>query len=494
MVKTWPHSNESRQDRAWAFCASFFLHALPIVMLCSMSRLDLSIGPEPRLDFIWLTPSSTAPAADLAAPDVPSPTASQTQPIQLKEPQPAAADPEPSPEPAGAEAGMQEPAPTLDIPKASAKELQVVPAMVLPHSLKESAAPATVQATAVSHRAQQLKQPQTKKASLYIGQQTKTAAVAATDHEAPILVAENGAGDTPVHPQQTSQMYGTEKRGKALEPVAQSEADTRQPADVSHEQTAANEAASAKANLQPKAAAALPQAHAVGPPPAAAQASAPQPFQETRQAPKPSAAPPAHKAAASGHPLPIVVPKPISQAKETPAAKESKPKAEKPSENRGLVVTSIHGDLKMVMAGGGGLKLQVTFREYPKSRRNKVQSRAEAKRELKVVPIFAKTRQETREAVIEKAQEGVYLFSAESANGEPAKAVFTLKIFETGAKAKVIAIGTRSVSNKATVTKVLMPEGVVWDDDSAFTGSLEDSESVTKFNAATGLNWKEYND
>ena len=37
-----------------------------------------------------------------------------------------------------------------------------------------------------------------------------------------------------------------------------------------------------------------------------------------------------------------------------------------------------------------------------------------------------------------------------------------------------------------------MPEAILWDDDASFTGSLEDSESTTKFNAQTGLYWKEY--
>jgi hypothetical protein len=32
----------------------------------------------------------------------------------------------------------------------------------------------------------------------------------------------------------------------------------------------------------------------------------------------------------------------------------------------------------------------------------------------------------------------------------------------------------------------------LWSDDSFFSGSIEDSESVTKFNTDTGIVWKEY--
>jgi len=39
-----------------------------------------------------------------------------------------------------------------------------------------------------------------------------------------------------------------------------------------------------------------------------------------------------------------------------------------------------------------------------------------------------------------------------------------------------------------------MPDAILWDDESAFSGSMEDSNSVTKFNSETGLVWKEYND
>ena len=148
----------------------------------------------------------------------------------------------------------------------------------------------------------------------------------------------------------------------------------------------------------------------------------------------------------------------------------------------------------MVIAGDGGIRLTVTFRAYPKARRNKVLTRSEAHQEQKVVPVFAKTRQDTREAVIETAGEGVYVFNAESEKGEPTQSSFTVKTFEAGAREKITAIGKREIADKAVLTKVLMPDGIVWDDDSAFTGSLEDSNSTTKFNAQTGLYWKEYND
>lgn len=164
------------------------------------------------------------------------------------------------------------------------------------------------------------------------------------------------------------------------------------------------------------------------------------------------------------------------------------------SGERGTVIPSLHGDLKMLIATGNGVRLSVTFREYPKARRKKVPSRAEAKRERSVVPLFAKREDQTREAVIETAGEGIYIFSAEAEHGAAATASFTLKLYEGGSREKTAAIGRRRISGKQVIAKVLMPEGILWDDEAAFTGSLEDSDSVTKFNSETGLYWKEYND
>jgi hypothetical protein len=206
---------------------------------------------------------------------------------------------------------------------------------------------------------------------------------------------------------------------------------------------------------------------------------------------KPAAAPAVAQPAAESHPAEQQLLTPMTEAVVNHHQATS---SEKPPETRGIVIASLRGDLKMVIAGDNSIKLLVTFREFPKARRNRVQTRAEAKREQRIVPVFVRTQQETREAVIETAREGIYLFSAEPVQGEPAKATFTLKLFETGSREKVIQIGTRNISGQLVLAKILMPEGILWDDEAAFTGSLEDSNSTTKFNAQTGLYWREYND
>ncbi|GAW65255.1 hypothetical protein GPEL0_01r0047 [Geoanaerobacter pelophilus] len=160
---------------------------------------------------------------------------------------------------------------------------------------------------------------------------------------------------------------------------------------------------------------------------------------------------------------------------------------------RGTTFASMQGDLKLTVAGEG-VKLTVAFRELPRSRRDRTPTKAEARRLQQVAPVTAKRDERTREAVIEKAGEGVYIFSAEPETAKAAQASFTLTIYEAGKREKTASIGTRNLQGKTVVARVLMPDGVLWDDESAFTGSLEDSDSTTKFNAQTGLYWKEYAD
>jgi hypothetical protein len=196
-------------------------------------------------------------------------------------------------------------------------------------------------------------------------------------------------------------------------------------------------------------------------------------------------------------PLPVTR---IAQGGDLPALavpKSEPAEALKPSErlsgNQGLIIASPRGDLKLVLTGDTTINLSVRFREYPKKRRNKV-TRSEARKMQTLAPILTRTREDTREAVIVTAREGVYTFSAESKQEKGSRATFTLKLFESGSGEKIAKLGARTVSGKAVLVKVLMPEAIIWDDESAFTGTMEDSDSESKFNTETGLFWKEFHD
>jgi hypothetical protein len=176
-----------------------------------------------------------------------------------------------------------------------------------------------------------------------------------------------------------------------------------------------------------------------------------------------------------------------------PADQAARPR-EKAQQARGPVIAALRGDLKIVMTGETGIKLSVQRREHPKSRRHRGLTRAEARREQTQVPILTAAREDGKEAVVETAREGIYCFRVEPEGNKEAKTTFTLKVFEFGPRQRVAQLGTRAISAPGVLFKILMPEAILWDDESAFTGALEDSESETKFNSVNGLFWKEFRD
>jgi hypothetical protein len=182
----------------------------------------------------------------------------------------------------------------------------------------------------------------------------------------------------------------------------------------------------------------------------------------------------------------------LSTQRNQPTSVKDERVAEKHQEPRGIVTTSLQGDLKMIISGDSGIRLLVIFREFPKSRRNQPLTRSEARREQRIQPLVAKTDQETREVVVQTARDGIYIFAAEPERDDKAQATFTLKVVEAGGRERTVEIGARTVSAKTVLARVLMRDGILWDDAAAFTGRMDDSEGTTKYNANTGLYWKEF--
>lgn len=175
------------------------------------------------------------------------------------------------------------------------------------------------------------------------------------------------------------------------------------------------------------------------------------------------------------------------------------PKPETPAETSqhvGIVTPPVFGDMKLTITGKSeqvnGMGISVKFRSYPKSGHNRPMTRAEAGRSTKMVPLHSRPNENTLQAVIVTASDGIYDFILESGALQPVTVDFYLKLYENTGRAATKHIGTRTVTNNAGIARVLMPEGVLWDDDSAFGGNLEDSDSISKFNTETGLFWKEY--
>jgi len=174
---------------------------------------------------------------------------------------------------------------------------------------------------------------------------------------------------------------------------------------------------------------------------------------------------------------------------------QDKPQA-KGAEGKGIFLPPVRGDLKLEIVGKDELlqsiKVVVLFHELPTARRNRPMSKAEYRRFRTISPKLVRTGDTTRQAVIEVAAEGIYEFKVETGAEQPVEASFAVKLYDNSSRAHTRPVGKRRISSSESIVKVLMPEGLLWDDDSAFSGSIEASDSTTKFNSETGLVWKEY--
>ena len=150
------------------------------------------------------------------------------------------------------------------------------------------------------------------------------------------------------------------------------------------------------------------------------------------------------------------------------------------------------GDLKLIITGDVDVKVDVFFRSYAKSRRSKPLTRWEAQNRRSVLPKVIRTGKNVHEAVVEITEEGIYTIVVQPDNGKQGTAELVLKIHESRPGATTKKLGSRKIDGKYEVARILMPDGILWDDDKYFTGDMEDSDSVTKFHTGTGLMWKEY--
>ncbi len=96
---------------------------------------------------------------------------------------------------------------------------------------------------------------------------------------------------------------------------------------------------------------------------------------------------------------------------------------------------------------------------------------------------------------VAKVEKGIYTFIIKNKGKEPYEADVVFRLFEGKAGERLKEFRTIGLSPNAVLQfKFVLPEAVFWDDEDYFTGTLEDSYTLTKFNDKTGLIWKEEKD
>jgi len=85
------------------------------------------------------------------------------------------------------------------------------------------------------------------------------------------------------------------------------------------------------------------------------------------------------------------------------------------------------------------------------------------------------------------AKAGAYVLSV--SGGKKTKCLLSVTI---PSKRKTRLFGPVLIEEEGTfIGRLLMPEGIYWDEDEWFTGKIENGDSVTKYNSPEGTTWKE---
>ena len=96
---------------------------------------------------------------------------------------------------------------------------------------------------------------------------------------------------------------------------------------------------------------------------------------------------------------------------------------------------------------------------------------------------------------IAKADKGLYTFVMRNESNTTHKTDIIFSLLEKRKAGRLKNFRGLDILPHAELRiKFVLPEAVFWDDEEYFTGSIESSDSVTKFNNGTGLIWKEDKD
>ncbi len=91
-----------------------------------------------------------------------------------------------------------------------------------------------------------------------------------------------------------------------------------------------------------------------------------------------------------------------------------------------------------------------------------------------------------------KAEKGVYVFELKNGGKDVHKLQIRVLLYEKTDRKRIREYKNINLDpGESEAIKFLIPEAIFWDDDDYFSGSIEDSKSITKFNHDAGIAWKE---
>ena len=498
----WLFNRKEYKELTGSILGSLLFHALLFAILASTSIFHPAIGDSERLDILWFYPSAPSVWRTEPSEKVANAPAKEPEPPPLRKLNAAVPPPEkvelPQVAPAratnheqGAERKSPPPArvaavkPIVAVPAEEEPETETEPEMKIPAAIEPLPEVKTVEPRVESPLIKKAAAPETKKA---IAPEPEAKAGEPQKSATPIKkeVAAKVAEET-VRPSVKEAGPPAVKNAE----ITPATANRQQPAEsaVPHRETTATamekQSRESIVSTVPSRTATPSVAESAKRGEAKTASTAALPVSQPAGVPGETKGETVRKAAV---PAPAAKPVPVAKVQDKPRAKGA--------EGKGIFLPPVRGDLKLEIVGKDELlqsiKVVVLFHELPTARRSRPMSKAEYRRFRTLSPKVVRTADTTRQAVIEVAAEGIYEFKVETGAEQPVEVSFAVKLYDNSSRARTKPVGKRRISSSESIVKVLMPEGLLWDDDSAFSGSIEASDSTTKFNSDTGLVWKEY--
>jgi len=98
----------------------------------------------------------------------------------------------------------------------------------------------------------------------------------------------------------------------------------------------------------------------------------------------------------------------------------------------------------------------------------------------------------TQKISVANADKGIYTFIIKNPDERDHELDIVFRLYDGGPKRKVKQYKAKNIPGHGElIYKFILPHAVFWDDDDYFSGSIEGSDTITKFNDETGLVWEE---
>jgi hypothetical protein len=137
----------------------------------------------------------------------------------------------------------------------------------------------------------------------------------------------------------------------------------------------------------------------------------------------------------------------------------------------------------------GGIRIDLLRKRHPMSKAGRRSKKEQVVDAIKAISVHK------RIFSVVNAEKGIYTFTIKNEGTNQHEVDIIFRLYEGDEKERVKNYSTvKLLPDDRLAFKFIIPETIFWDDDDYFSGSIEDSDYITKFNDETDFIWKEKRD